>query len=367
MKISPNLEKFVSPQNPRETRLMAAKAMLPMGPKDLVASLSILLSDADREVSETARKSLEGIPSHLLLTVLNGDLYPLVIKTVVNVHKDNDAVLLMAALNRNTDDETMALLASNASESVARVIAENQTMLMRNPSLLDALKANPSVGKYVVDRVEVFLTSVGKIAPKQGAAPAHVEAEPPQINLPPQSPRLEISGTSLSRGEIEKELAPSEEEAAVDAELKIEEKAAIEAGKESLYKKVQHLNVSEKIKLALLGNKEARDILLKDSNKLVSSTVLKNPRITEDEVTKVVNSRSISDDILRQVAGNKEWLKKYPIKLGMATNPKTPLTIAMRLLNQLNEKDVHHLAKSKNVSSALSSAAKKIVIQKGKH
>ncbi len=361
MKISPNLGKFVSPQTPRETRLMAAKAVLPMGPKDLVASLSILLSDADREVSETARKSLEGIPSHLLLTVLNGDLYPLVIKTVVNVHKDNDAVLLMAALNRNTDDETMALLASNASESVARVIAENQTMLMRNPSLLDALKANPSVGKYVVDRVEVFLTSVGKIAPKQGAAPAHVEAELPQ------SPRLEISETSLSRGEIEKELAPSEEEAAVDAELKIEEKAAIEAGKESLYKKVQHLNVSEKIKLALLGNKEARDILLKDSNKLVSSTVLKNPRITEDEVTKVVNSRSISDDILRQVAGNKEWLKKYPIKLGMATNPKTPLTVAMRLLNQLNEKDVQHLAKSKNVSSALSSAAKKIVIQKGKH
>ncbi|MEK7688957.1 MAG: hypothetical protein AAB313_01715 [Deltaproteobacteria bacterium] len=349
MKISPNLEKFISPQTPKETRLMAAKAVLPMGPKDLVAVLSILISDTDLEVSETARKSLEGIPSHLLLTVLDGDLDPLVIKTVVNIHKGNDAVLVMAALNHNTDDETMALMASNAPEGVARVIAENQTRLMRNPSLLDALKTNPSVGKSVVDRVTVFLISVGKIDPKEAAVPMPAEVEPLQIK------------------ETEKEaVLPAEEVAAVDAELKIEKEAATEAEKESLYKRVQHLNVSEKIKLALLGNKEARDILMKDSNKLVSSTVLKNPRITEDEITKVVNSRSISDDILRQVAGNKEWLKKYPIKLGMVNNPKTPLTVAIRLLNQLNGKDVQHIAKSKNVSSALSSAAKKVVLQKEK-
>ena len=137
--------------------------------------------------------------------------------------------------------------------------------------------------------------------------------------------------------------------------------------KESFYKRMQRLNVAEKIKLALLGNKEARDILLKDANKIVSSTVLKNPRITEDEITKIVNSRNISDDLLRQVSNNKEWLKKYPIKLGMVNNPKTPLTVSMRLLSQLNEKDIQHIAKSKNVSSALAAAAKKMVLQKEKH
>lgn len=345
MKIPPNLEKFISPQTPKETRLMAAKAALPMGPKDLVVVLSVLINDADIEVSETARKSLEGIPSHLLLTFLDGDLDPLIIKTVVNIHKDNDAVLVMAALNRNTADETMAFMAANAPEGVARVIAENQTRLMRNPSLLDALKANPSVGKSVIDRVTVFLVSVGKIGPIEAAVSMPAEVEPLQIK---------------------EAVLPAEEAAAADSELKIEKDVVTEAEKESLYKRVQHLNVSEKIKLALLGNKEARDILMKDSNKLVSSTVLKNPRITEDEITKVVNSRSIPDDMLRQVAGNKEWLKKYPIKLGLTGNPKTPLTVAIRLLNQLNEKDVQHIAKSKNVSSALSTAAKKLVIQKEK-
>ncbi|MBI5328370.1 MAG: hypothetical protein HZB80_08825 [Deltaproteobacteria bacterium] len=160
---------------------------------------------------------------------------------------------------------------------------------------------------------------------------------------------------------------PDKEAAAIDADLKTEKEAVSEADRESLYKKVQRMNVSERIKLALLGNKEAREILLKDSNKLISSTVLRNPTITEDEIVKIVNSRSISDDILRQVANNKEWLKKYSVKLGMVNNPKTPLTIAMRLISQLNEKDIQHLAKSKNISSALSGAAKKIVMQKGKY
>ncbi len=348
MKIPSNLGKFVSPQTPKETRLMAAKAVIPMGPKDLITVLSVLIGDADHEISETAKKSLESIPSHLLLTVLDGDLDPLAIKTVVNIHKDNDGILVMAVLNRKTDDETLAFLASNSPEGVANVIAENQTRLMRNPSLLDALKTNPSVGKSVIDRVEAFLISVGKIAPKQGAV--HVEAEPLQIK------------------EIEKEVALSEEEVpAIDVALREEKEIVTEAEKESLYKRIQHLNVSGKIKLALLGNKEARDILLKDSNKLVSSTVLKNPRITEDEIVKVVNSRSASDDLIRQVAHNKEWLKKYTVKLGMVNNPKTPLTVALRLLNQLNEKDVQHIAKSKNVSSALAAAARKTVMQKEKH
>jgi hypothetical protein len=350
MNIPSNLEKYVSHQSPQETRLMAAKAMLPMGPKDLVTLLSILLSDSDKEVNNAAQKSLESLPAHLLLTVLDEDLDPAVIQAVTNIHQKDEAILVMVALNRNTADETMIFLASNAPESVANVIAENQTRLMRNPSLLNALKSNPSVGKSIIDRVETFLISTGRIEPKETAGPKPAEIEPPQIKAATQEA-----------------VSSNEEPAVIGAELKQEKEIVTEAEKESLYKRVQHLNVAEKIKLALLGNKEARDILLKDSNKIVSSTVLKNPRITEDEIVKIVNSRSVVDDILRQVANNKEWLKKYPVKLGMVNNPKTPLTVSMRLLSQLNEKDVQHIAKSKNVSSALAAAAKKMVLQKEKH
>ena len=348
MNIPSNLEKYVSPQSPQETRLMAAKAMLPMEPKDLVTLLSLLLSDSDKEVNNAAQKSLEGLPAHLLLTVLDGDLDADVIQAVTNIHQKDEAILVMIALNRNTGDETMVFLAANAPESVANVIAENQTRLMHNPSLLNALKSNPSVGKSVVDRVEAFLVSIGKLAAKTDETPVSAGTEQTQIK------------------ETDVSVLQEKEAVAIDDELKREKEVVTEVERESFYKRVQHLNVSEKIKLALLGNKEARGILLKDSNKLVSSTVLKNPKITEDEIVKVVNSRSVADDILRKVANNKEWLKKYPIKLGMVNNPKTPLAVAMRLMAQLNGKDIQHLAKSKNVSSALSAAAKKIVIQKEK-
>lgn len=348
MNIPSNLEKFVSPQTPRETRLMAAKAALPLGPKDLVAVLSILAHDADNEVKETAQKSLEGIPSHLLLTVLEDALDPSAIKTVANAHKHNEAILVMIALNRSADDETLALLASTGTDVVANVIAENQTRLIRNPALLDNLKANPSVGKSVIDRVEAFLISVGKLASKTDGLPVSADIEPLQIK---EADAAEIQEKGAS---------------AIDEELKTEKQVVTEAERESLYKRVHRMNVSEKIKLALLGNKEARDMLLKDSNKLISSTVLKNPRITEDEIIKVVNSRSISDDILRQVAHNKEWLKKYQIKLGMVNNPKTPLMVSLGLMNQLNTKDIQRIAKSKNVSSVLSATAKKMAMQKEK-
>lgn len=140
-----------------------------------------------------------------------------------------------------------------------------------------------------------------------------------------------------------------------------------EVERASIYRKIQGMTVSEKIKLALLGNKGAREVLLKDSNKLVASTVLKNPRITEDEIAKIVNSRNVSDEVLREVANNKEWLKKYPIRLGLVNNPRTPLGISLRQLSYLQDRDIKHLAKSKNIPSVLAAAAKKVVMQRERH
>ena len=110
MKIPANLEKYVSPHSPQETKLMAAKAMLPMDPKDMVTLLSLLLSDSDKEVNNAAQKSLESLPAYLLLTVLDGDLDAAVIQAVTNIHQKDEAILVMVALNRNTSDETLVFL-----------------------------------------------------------------------------------------------------------------------------------------------------------------------------------------------------------------------------------------------------------------
>ena len=75
--------------------------------------------------------------------------------------------------------------------------------------------------------------------------------------------------------------------------------------------------VIEKIKLALKGNKDARTLLLRDPNRTIRRFVLQNPRTTDEEIVALVRNRGTEDDLLRVVAGRREWVKQYQIKLGL--------------------------------------------------
>lgn len=132
----------------------------------------------------------------------------------------------------------------------------------------------------------------------------------------------------------------------------------------SKYQLSQVMGVAEKIKIAQTGDKEWRMILIKDSNKLVSGTVIRNPRITESEVLSIVKSSIQNDEILRVICSSKEWLKNYQIRKALVENPKTPIHSALRLMTTLTEKDLAHLAKSKNIQTVLSTQARKLLFAK---
>ena len=134
----------------------------------------------------------------------------------------------------------------------------------------------------------------------------------------------------------------------------------------SKYQLAQTMGVAEKIKIAQTGDKEWRMILIKDSNKLVSGTVIRNPRITESEVLAISKSAIQNDEIIRVICANKEWVKNYQLRKALVENNKTPLPTSLRLLATLGEKDLAQMAKSKNISSVLSTQAKKLVMAKKK-
>ena len=133
----------------------------------------------------------------------------------------------------------------------------------------------------------------------------------------------------------------------------------------SRYQEIQDLEVPEKVKLAMSGDKEARSILIKDSNKQIQEAVLDSPRITEPEIVAIANSRNVGEELLRKIAGNRDWMKNYQIRLALANNPKTPLTIGLRIIGTLMTSDLKRLSKSKGVSSVLTAAANRILIKKG--
>jgi hypothetical protein len=132
------------------------------------------------------------------------------------------------------------------------------------------------------------------------------------------------------------------------------------------YQMVQELSVGDKIKLAMSGDKEWRSLLVKDSNKQVSGAVLKNPRITEKEVLILCQNRSSNEELIRIILLNREWLKNYSIRLALVAHPRTPLSQAIRFLSTLGEKDLRKISKSRNVSSALTNACRRILVAKSK-
>ncbi len=135
----------------------------------------------------------------------------------------------------------------------------------------------------------------------------------------------------------------------------------------SLLKQIENMTVGQKIKMALTGDKAARVILIKDSNKQISTSALKNPRITEDEVLKLTSTKGTPEELLRLIAVNREWVKNYQIKSTLVTNPRTPLRIALKFLSQLHDKDLISLSRSKNIPNVVATSARKTLEWRKKH
>lgn len=136
---------------------------------------------------------------------------------------------------------------------------------------------------------------------------------------------------------------------------------------QTLLQKVQNLTVAEKRLLAMRGGREARSILIKDTNKQIVMAVLDNPKIKEPEVEMFARSRSIPDEALRAITRNKEWMKNYGVLLAVVSNPKTPAGVAAPLLYGLKTKDLASLEKNRNIAEVIRTTAKKIVqVRKGR-
>jgi hypothetical protein len=127
---------------------------------------------------------------------------------------------------------------------------------------------------------------------------------------------------------------------------------------------LQRMKITEKLRFTLRCDKEGRALLIRDPNRAIQLAIISNPRITDAEVTILAWSKSSDEEVLRRIADNREWIKYYPIRLGLARNPKTPVSISTRLLPTLMPEDLSQVAKSKEVPVAVAHAARRLILQK---
>ncbi len=140
-----------------------------------------------------------------------------------------------------------------------------------------------------------------------------------------------------------------------------------EAGQDTnLYALIQQMNIVQKVKLARLGNKEARGLLVRDRNKVVAVAAVSSPKLSDNEVVTIAQSRNVCDEVLRVVSSNRQWTRNYKVKLSLATNPRTPQPTAMKFVNFLQDSDLRAIVKSKDVPTAISTHARRILTKKGK-
>ena len=128
--------------------------------------------------------------------------------------------------------------------------------------------------------------------------------------------------------------------------------------------RIKDMSVSEKVRLALMGSSAAREVLIRDTNLLVSNAVLRNPGLNEREVLAFAANRNISKDIINTLASSREFTRNYLVKVNICGNPKAPLHRSMQFLRHLRAKDLKNIAKNRDVPSALARAAKRIMSEK---
>lgn len=266
-----------------------------------------------------------------------------------------DMVLLLYYLCHDQDPEVKRSAIATLRRLDVAVISELLSNRELHPRILEALvqlhgkKAElaPLFASHPMlsEKGAALLATQGDYS----ADAAPTEKETPHSGAPVQTDAEPVS----SRDEPLDEEEPQAEEEPLDEEEY-----------QSKFQMAQEMGVSDKIKMAMTGDKEWRNILIKDNNKLVSSAAIKNPRMTEAEVLTIAKSAVQNDEIMRVICANKEWIKNALIRKALVENSKTPLPAALRFVATLGEKDLASLAKSKNVSSVIASQARRILMSK---
>ncbi len=329
--------RWIDPSAPEELRVAAARGALPLAPADRLTALLLLLSDSSRTVREHARTAWDELPrTFLLQAVEDSGLHEAVLDLVAARHGHDSELVLRVLEHPRVGVRTLARFVENRDGAVLERIATNQRVLGRDPGLVKALLANDHLGPDERGRLESLFPH---LAPPRPEPEPDVEPEPE--DLPEALPPVLVEDTPAG----DQEPAPDPQ---------------------NLYQYVRTLTVGQKLKLAMLGSKGARRLLVKDTNRAVVRAVVQSPKIQEDEIVPIVQDRTTSEEVLRVVLTRKDWLKNYQIRLALAQNPKTPLPRALRLLETLQERDLRQISKSRNVPSQVASGAMRVLARRGK-
>lgn len=390
---NPVVKAVVEGSAPRSAQLAASRGLLPLPQADLLELLVGLSENPDPEIKKNALETLGSQQmSDIDGAVRSNETAPSVLRYFAERTELPASVHEAVLINANTPATAIASFAARTTNgSLLELISFNQQLLIQNPAIIDAIIANSSRTPEAERRAseikrEFFEKERGaqQIANELRARGNEAAAEflesaefagdlgSSGLSLDDalflaqhiEVPDRETDDSWLSLEYIEEIYEESEEQrqSAINkivGEMQTEEED-IPGERISMINRIMKMGVKDRVKLGQKGDREARNILIRDPNRLVSSAVINNPRITEQEVEVIASMRSLSEDILRQVASNRQWARSYKIMHQLAKNPRTPLANTMTIMSRLQLRDLVALTKNRNVPEAVRRQAQRL-------
>ena len=357
-RLSPAAQKALAPG---PGRMMAARGLLPLPRPAELATVLYELAIGDPTMAAAAAATADGMPEKVLAGALgDADIEPVVLDWLAPRAVRSPAMFEALVLAPRVADETIVELAAHGGAREVDLIASNEQRLLRCPDIIAAMYANPHARMSTVDRavelavrnnVRVSGISAWEELVRVMAGVAGDDADADDVFVQALDGVRDVADASVVAGSADEEFVILDSE---DKQPAVDEKR-VPIGK---------MSVPAKMRLAALGNAFARSILIRDPVRLVAIAAVKAPGVTELEVAKYAGNHALDNDVIRYIAGRRDWTRLYGIKKSLCMNPKTPISESSKMLIHLRDNDIRTIVKSKGVPSAVVAQARKLIAQR---
>jgi hypothetical protein len=320
--------------------------------------LAQLAHDSANEVKTAARKTLKELPDNVIQPACEAALPPAVLDYLAQLFTKQDLLQRIVA-NRHTDSRTIQQVARTANEALSERIAVNEARLLEFPGIIEALYMNRNTRMSTADRLIDLAARNGLELTGIPAYQAHVEALQGQL-IP------EASDEPLPQDDVFNDTLSHDSDDDVFDRDKVTGSEEVKKQFKPLSMQIADMSKAEKIRLAAVGSKGARAILVRDNNKQVAAAAISSPQVTAQEAADAAKSKEVTEDVLRYIGNKKDWIKSGEVKHNLVFNPKTPVGISIRFLSHLRLDELRKLARSRNVSSQVRSLASQWINRKEK-
>ncbi len=343
MPASDFLQAFLAGKAPRNVRMIAARGLAPVPPGEMLHMLVLLCKDEDVAIASQAGATLSGWSDEETVPQLRErSCAPAVLEFFA---RDRSSAAIWAAIvsNTATPPDAIARLASVVSIELLDRILDNRVRLLESQAILEGVKRNPSATPEILRQVR--------------------EIEQEFFSGKRQVYSVGVAGTT----EQVEAGAPVEavEEAQAPEDLSLEGLPVDPDAREAaLNERIAKLAPRQKVQLALMGTREARALLIRDPNRMISLSVLQSPKLSDGEIESYASMRNVSDEVLRHIGNSKEFTRSYGVVHALVKNPKTPPMVAQRMLPRLTARDLSLLVRDRSIPEIVRRGAERTLKQR---